>query len=119
MKSKDQILLEQAYSNILNEYHEDDDRTFHHESEIAFNDPFDKPYSYYVNYTTKLESGFYNDEVIGVEIDSAKVYEKDVPDDADEAKFLFDVTNETDPSLSDIHDWVYNYEIGDSKLDVI
>lgn len=119
MKNKDQIMLEQLYSKVLNEEQEDDNGIFHQESEIAFNDPFDKPYSYYVNYTTKLNYGFYSDEVLGVEIDSAKVYEKEVPDDADEAKFLFDVTNETKPSLSDINDWVYNYEIGNAELDII
>ena len=63
----------------------------------------------------EMESGFYNDSVLGVEINWAKAFKKD----SDDVEFVFDVTNETDPSLSDIEDWVYNYEIGDTKLDIL
>jgi hypothetical protein len=73
------------------------------------------PYSYDVSYEKKMERGFYDDSVVGVEINSAKAYKKD----SDEVEFLFDVTDETEPNLSDIQDWVYNYEIGDTKLDIL
>jgi len=36
-----------------------------------------------------------------------------------EELFVFDVTNETNPTLSDIQDWVYNWAIGDLKLDTL
>jgi len=122
MKNKDDILLEQAYSKVLKEYHDEDDHNrdddsniFHSEDTLIFNDPMNLPYSYDVSYTKKMERGFYDDSVVGVEIDSAKAYKKD----SEEVEFLFDITNETKPNLSDIQDWVYNYEIGDTKLDIL
>lgn len=122
MKSNDDILLEQAYSKVLKEsYDEDDHRRdddsniFHRNEEIIFNDPHNLPYSYAVSYEKKMESGFYNDSVLGIEVNWAKAFKKD----SDDVEFLFDVTNETEPSLSDIEDWVYNYEIGDTKLDIL
>lgn len=123
MRNKDQILIEQAYSKILNEiYDREDDHnrddgsdTFYKEDTIIFNDPNELPYCYEVSYEKKMESGFYDDSVIGVEINWAKAYKKD----SEETEFLFDITKETDPSISDIQDWVYNYEIGDTKLDIL
>ena len=102
----------------INEYvDETDDGPFYQESTIMFEDPFGKPYSYSVDYEKKMESGFYDDNVVGVTINSAKAYKLEVDDDSD--GFLFDITNETDPSLSDIQDWVYNHEIGDSRLNLL
>lgn len=122
MKNKDDILLEQAYSKVLKEDHDEDDHNrddgsniFHSEDTLIFNDPMNLPYSYDVSYEKKMERGFYDDSVVGVEINSAKAYKKD----SDEVEFLFDVTDETEPNLSDIQDWVYNYEIGDTKLDIL
>jgi hypothetical protein len=114
MKSKDDILLEQAYSKILKEYvDERDDGPFYKDDSISFEDPFGKPFIYYVEYEKKMESGFYDDSVIGVTINSAKVFKND----GDEIGM--DITNETNPSLSDIQDWVYNHEIGDSRLNLL
>ena len=122
MKNKDDILLEQAYSKVLKEDHDEDDHNrdddsniFHSEDTLIFNDPMNLPYSYDVSYEKKMERGFYDDSVVGVEINSAKAYKKD----SEEVEFLFDVTDETEPNLSDIQDWVYNYEIGDTKLDIL
>ena len=78
-------------------------------------DPNGLPYSYEVSYEKKMESGFYDDSVLCVEINWAKSYKKD----SDETEFVFDVTNETNPTLSDIQDWVYNWAIGDLKLDTL
>lgn len=125
MRNKDSQMLEEAYKKIVKkkmvkEYSEDDDRTFYSKEQIMFNDPFDKPYSYVVDYEVKKEAGYIGDDTIqGVTILDAKAYDKEVPEGAEEAKFLFDVTNETDPDLSTIQDWVYNHVIGDSPLDVL
>jgi hypothetical protein len=114
MKSKDQILLEEAYSKILKEYvDERDDGPFYRDDTIVFEDPFGKPYVYEVSYEKKMESGFYDDNVLNVNIHSAKVYKND----SDEV--IMNITNETKPSLSDIQDWVYNHEIGDSRLNLL
>jgi hypothetical protein len=122
MKSKDDILLERAYSKVLKESYDEDDHMrdddsniFHRKDEIIFNDPHNLPYSYAVSYEKKMESGFTDDSVLGVEINWAKAFKKD----SEDVEFVFDVTNETNPSLSDIEDWVYNYEIGDTKLDIL
>lgn len=120
MKTKDQTLLEQAYLKVINEYHGDDDhdrddggKTFHETDNIIFEDPQGKPYVYEVSYEKKKEQGFYDDSVLGVEIISAKAYKKD------SNEFLFDITNETETTLADIQDWVYNWSIGDSKLNLL
>jgi hypothetical protein len=114
MRQKDDILLEQAYSKILKEYvDERDDGPFYKDDSINFEDPFGKPFIYYVEYEKKMESGFYDDSVVGVNINSAKVFKND----GDEIGM--DITNETNPSLSDIQDWVYNHEIGDSRLNLL
>ena len=88
-----QILLEQAYSKVLKEDHDEDDHNrdddsniFHSEDTLIFNDPMNLPYSYDVSYEKKMERGFYDDSVVGVEINSAKAYKKD----SDEVEFLFD-----------------------------
>jgi hypothetical protein len=120
MRKKDDILLEQAYNLVINpiqESHDDDNdgNIFHIDDTVMFDDPTGLPYSYEVSYEKKMESGFYDDSVVGVEINSAKAYKKD----SDEVEFLFDITNETKPNFSDIQDWVYNWAIGDLKLDIL
>jgi hypothetical protein len=120
MRKKDDILLEQAYSKILKEEfddhnRDDDSKVFHVDDTVIFNDPTGLPYSYEVSYEKKMKSGFYDDSVLSVEINSAKAYKKD----SDDVEFLFDVTNESNPNFSDIQDWVYNWAIGDSKLDTL
>ena len=123
MKSKDDVLLEQAYSKIIKEFYDreddhnrdDDSDIFYQEDTVMFDDPNELPYSYEVNYEKKTEHGFYDDSVVGVVINWAKAYKKV----SEETEFLFDITNETDPTLSDIQDWVYNWAIGDSKLNTL
>lgn len=120
MRTKDDILLEQAYSKILKEDYDnhnrdDNSKVFHIDDTVMFDDPFGSPYSYEVSYEKKMESGFYDDSVLGVEINWAKAYKKD----SDETEFLFDITNETKPNLSNIQDWVYNWAIGDLKLETL
>lgn len=125
MRNKDSQMLEEAYKKIVKkkmvkEYTDDDERSYARDEVIMFNDPFDKPYSYEVSYEVRGQAGVWGDDSIDeLSINWAKAYEKDVPEGAEEARFLFDVTKETDPNLGTIQDWVYNHVIGDSPLDVL
>lgn len=104
-------MLEQAYSKVLKE--DNHENIFHKEETIMFEDPKGLPYVYEVSYEKKMEHGFYNDSVVGVNINWAKAYKEN----SDEV--LFDITDTTEPNVSDIQDWVYNFEIGDTKLNIL
>jgi hypothetical protein len=107
--------VKDSYDEEDDHNRDDDSDTFYREDTVMFNDPHKLPYCYEVSYEKKMESGFYDDSVVGVEINWAKAYKKD----SEETEFLFDITNETNPTLSDIQDWVYNWAIGDSELDIL
>jgi hypothetical protein len=103
MKSKDQIDLENLYLNIIKE--DVNDQISSNREQIAFEDPFGRPFFYNVVYDKNIENISCQNSFLEINILSANAF----PLYSDQ--IAFPITKDSEPNLENIHDWIYNYEI--------